>query len=139
MRFERSASFSQKRNSSKRKVCYQFLSFNDFFLSFSTLSADMRPQGSIGSPASKRGKFSAFSLRGGRGGQRGQRGGPSLSFDKKGFRKRRNSSSSESESSSSTKSGRMKKKLGKNKNGPNFGDNPNMVPIGKFCLKGFLP
>jgi len=96
-----------------------------------TLSADMRPQASIGSPASKRGKFSSFSLRGGRGGQRGQRGGPSLSFDKKGFRKRRNSSSSESESSSSTKSGRMKKKLGKNKNGPNFGDNPNMVPIGK--------
>ena len=80
----------------------------------------MRPQGSNVSPA-KRGKFSAFSLRGGLKG----RGG--IASSSKGFRKRKNSNSSE-ESSAAARTGKQKRK---SKNNPNYGDNPNKVPLGK--------
>ena len=59
-----------------------------------------------------------------------------MSFDQKGNRKRRNSDSSD-ESSSSIKGGKNKRK---SKNKPNYGENPNMVPIGmlKFLLSLFF-
>ena len=84
----------------------------------------MRPQGSNVSPA-KRGKFSPFLLRGG---LKGQRGGLAASSSKGGFRKRKNSDSSE-ESSAAARTGKQKRK---SKNNPNYGDNPNKVPLGKY-------
>jgi len=100
-------------------VCIEYTSIlvlcltKNFFCS--TLSTDLTPP-SFGSPA-KRGKLS-FSLRG------GGRGG----FQTRGFqsRKRRDSSSDESEASTSSRN-----KGNKKKSKPNYGDNPNKIPLGK--------
>ena len=84
-----------------------------------TLSTDLRP--GTGSPASKRGRLS-FPLRGqGRGGFASPRGFNS--------RKRKDSSSDESELSASSSKSSSKKK--KSKNAPNYGENPNKIPLGK--------
>lgn len=88
----------------------------DFLFSFSTLSTDLRPSSSFGSPA-KRGKLS-FPLKGlGRGG--------GFSAARSGLlgRKRKDSSSDESSSSKSSKKKKSK--------GPNYGENPNKIPLGK--------
>ena len=98
------------------------------FLFLSTLSSDQRPQASNVSPG-KRGKFSPFAVRGGTRGR--GRGSEPVSFDRNGRRKRRNSDSSEaSEASTKVKGGKGKRN--KNKNDPNYGDNPNQIPLGEF-------
>ena len=97
-------------------------SCSNYRFHFRTLSTDLRSPSSMSSPA-KRGRMS-FSLRGqGRGGF----GANSLP---RGFgRKRRDSSSEDSDTSSSYSQKNGKKK--RSKNGPNFGDNPNKIPLGK--------
>ena len=79
------------------------------------------PLGANASP-SKRGKYS-FPLRGGRGG-----------FSKKGFGRggRYDEDSSSDESSSNSRGGGKNRKKSKQ---PNFGDNPNKIPLGRKGLK----